>query len=35
MEIDPFVIIQIDATIITGVLILLTITNHIRTTNEF
>jgi len=28
-------IVQIDATIITGILILLTITNFVRTTNEF
>ncbi|MCE9653409.1 MAG: hypothetical protein K8Q89_10220 [Nitrosarchaeum sp.] len=35
MEIDPFAIIQIDATVITGILILLTITNHLRPTDEF
>ena len=35
MELDVMAIIQIDATIITGVLILLTITNLIRTTKEF
>jgi len=35
MEIDVMGIIQIDATIITGILILLTITNLIRTTKEF
>lgn len=35
MEFDVMSIIQIDATIITGILILLTITNLIRTTKEF
>lgn len=35
MPIDTMAIIQIDATIITGILILLTITKSVRTTNEF
>ncbi len=35
MEIDVMSIIQIDATIITGILILLTITKFVRTSNEF
>jgi len=35
IEIDPFAIIQIDATIITGILILLTITKFVRTSDEF
>lgn len=35
MAVDPIAIIQIDATIIAGILILLTITKSIRTTDEF
>lgn len=35
MEVDPIAIIQIDATVITGILILLTITKFVRTTEEF
>ena len=35
IEFDVMAIIQIDATIITGILILLTITNLVRTTEEF
>ena len=35
MDVDPIAIIQIDATLITGILILLTITKFIRTTDEF
>lgn len=35
MLIDPFAIIQVDATIITGILILLTITKFVRTSDEF
>jgi len=35
IEVDPIAIIQIDATVITGILILLTITKSIRATDEF
>lgn len=35
MEIDVIAIIQIDATVIAGILILLTITKFVRTTDEF
>lgn len=35
MEVDSIAIIQIDATVIAGILILLTITKFVRTTEEF